>query len=82
MSEAPDNPAASDIHPDVLEVVQKIVDLVSDLVSGVETLDANNWLDKADKIDALNNQLQGMLLPLNVQKQQSSSKRTTSQKAD
>lgn len=60
--------AASDIHPDVLQLTQKIVDKVNELVAGVETLDANNWLDKADDIDKLNEQLQAMLLPPQPQK--------------
>lgn len=54
---------ASEIHPDVLALAQQISDEASQLVSGVETLDANNWLAHADKIDALNNQLQALLLP-------------------
>lgn len=72
MSETP--VPASDIHPDVLELVQKIVDLVNELVAGVETLNANNWLEKADQIDSLNNQLQAMLLPPPPKKSTSSQK--------
>lgn len=54
---------ASEIHPDVLELAQKICDEAAELVEGVETLDANNWLDHADKIDALNSQLQHLIIP-------------------
>jgi len=54
---------ASDIHPDVADLAQKIVDKVNDLVKGVESLDANNWLSYADEIDALNSQLQSLLIP-------------------
>lgn len=53
---------ASEIHPDVLHLTQQIVDKVNKLVSGVETLDANNWLALADEIDALNNQLQALII--------------------
>lgn len=53
---------ASDIHPDVLQLAQKIVDRVDDLVLGVESLDANNWLQAADDIDSLNQQLQALLI--------------------
>lgn len=53
---------ASDIHPDVTELAQKIVDKVNELVSGVETLDANNWLQSADEIDILNQQLQALII--------------------
>lgn len=53
---------ASNLHPDVLELAQKITDKVDDLVMGVETLDANNWLSKADEIDVLNSQLQALLV--------------------
>ena len=61
MSEAP--VPASDIHPDVLDLASKIVAKVDQLVAGVETLDANNWLKYADQIDSLNQQLQALLLP-------------------
>ena len=61
---------ASDIHPDVLSLAQKISDAASELVAQVETLDANNWLKYADEIDSLNSQLQAML----VAKPQSSKK--------
>jgi hypothetical protein len=54
--------SASDLHPDVLALTQKISDKASQLVSQVETLDANNWLTIADEIDALNSQLQAMLV--------------------
>ena len=54
---------ASDIHPDVLNLAQQIVDEVSALVASVETLDATVWLTHADKIDSLNNQLQALLIP-------------------
>lgn len=54
---------ASDIHPDVLDLAQQITDKVNELVDQVETLDGNNWLNLADQIDALNNQLQDLLLP-------------------
>jgi outer membrane murein-binding lipoprotein Lpp len=53
---------ASDIHADVLDLAQKIVDKVNELVANVETLDANKWLGLADDIDALNNQLQALLI--------------------
>lgn len=61
MSEAP--VPASDIHPDVLELAQKITDEADALVQGLESMDANNWMAAADKIDALNSQLQNLLLP-------------------
>lgn len=54
---------ASTIYPDVLQLVQAITDEVNALVVGVESLDANNWLTSADKIDALNSQLQALLIP-------------------
>ena len=54
---------ASEIHPDVLKLAQSIVDEVDKLVSGVESLDANKWLESADKIDSLNSQLQNLLIP-------------------
>lgn len=53
---------ASDVHPDVLALAQKISDKTAALVNGVDTLDANNWLPIADEIDALNSQLQSMLI--------------------
>lgn len=53
---------ASDIHPDVLDLAQDIVNKTNELVAGVESLDANNWLTKADEIDALNSQLQALLI--------------------
>ena len=59
---------ASDIYPDVLNMAQDLVDMVNELVEGVETLDANNWLAQADKIDSLNAQLQALLLPPDVKK--------------
>ena len=54
---------ASDIHPDVLKIAQAICDKVHELTLQVETLDANNWLKLADEIDALNSQLQALLIP-------------------
>lgn len=57
---------ASDVHPDVLQLAQAIVDEVHTLVTGIESLDANNWLTSADKIDALNSQLQSLLIPTPV----------------
>lgn len=54
---------ASEIHPDVLELAQKIAAETEKLVSKVETLDATQWLTHADKIDSLNVQLQNLLLP-------------------
>ena len=53
---------ASDLHPDVMELCQKITDKVHELVLQVESLDANKWLGLADEIDALNSQLQEMLV--------------------
>lgn len=53
---------ASDIHPDVLELCQKISDAANELVLQVESMDGNQWLASADKIDSLNNQLQAMLV--------------------
>ena len=53
---------ASEIHPDVLELAQKIADLTHELVLQVETLNAENWLTLADKIDAANSQLQALLI--------------------
>lgn len=54
--------AASDIHPDVLEICQKISDAANELVLQVESMDGNQWLATADRIDSLNNQLQSMLV--------------------
>lgn len=54
---------AADIHPDVLELCQQISDYAADLVLQVETLDANNWLSIADKIDKANSQLQNLVIP-------------------
>lgn len=73
-TQTPEPTPASDVHPDVLELAQKIVDKVNELVSGVESLDANNWLTAADEIDSLNNQLQSLLLP-------PQEKKTTSKKS-
>ena len=75
---------ASDIHPDVLQLVQKITDKVDQLVDAVESLDANNWLTYADDIDAMNAQLQAMLVaaPEPKEAESKSSKSTTSQKAN
>jgi hypothetical protein len=53
---------ASDIHPDVLQIAQKIGNEVADLLAGIETLDANNWLKHADVIEELNLQLQSLLI--------------------
>jgi len=58
-----DTAKASDIHPDVLKLAQQITDRVNDLVLGVESLDANNWLTAADDIDKLNSQLQSLIIP-------------------
>jgi len=68
---------ASDIHPDVLDLAQKITDKVDELVTGVESLDANNWLSAADQIDALNSQLQALLVA-----KPATTKSTTSQKSN
>lgn len=57
-----ENQSALDIHPDVLDLAQSIVDEVKLLVAGVETLDAGKWLTHADKIDSLNEQLQSLLI--------------------
>jgi len=57
------NAPASEIYPDVADLAQQIVDKVKELVAGVETLDANNWLSLADQIEALNLQLQAVLVP-------------------
>lgn len=70
---------ASEIHPDMLNLAQQIVDKVNELVAGVESLDANNWLSLADDIDALNSQLQALLVEVPAK---SSSKSTTSQKSN
>jgi hypothetical protein len=70
-----DTASASDIHPDVLELAQKIADETAKLVQGVETLDAANWLSSADKIDALNSQLQALIIP-------TTTKATTTKKAN
>lgn len=59
---------ASDIHPDVLDLAQRIVDETNELVATVETLDANLWLSHADKIDVLNKQLQALLIPTPAKK--------------
>jgi hypothetical protein len=66
---------AQDIHPDVLELAQKIADETAKLVQGVETLDAANWLSSADKIDALNSQLQALIITVPA-------KATTTKKAN
>jgi len=58
--------AASTIHPDVLHLAQQIVDETRLMVEKVETLDANQWFPHADKIEQLNTQLQGLLLPASV----------------
>jgi len=70
---------ASEVHPDILNLAQQIVDKVNDLVAGVESLDANNWLSLADDIDSLNNQLQGLLVEAPAK---SSTKSTTSSKSN
>ena len=59
--ESPTTPAR-EIHPDVLELAQKLTDRVNDLLDGVDTLDANNWLQAAQDIDAVNAQLQNLLV--------------------
>lgn len=53
----------SDINDDVRDLAQRIVDKVDELVAAVETLDGNKWLTLADQIDALNFQLQNVLVP-------------------
>lgn len=63
MDSQPVTSSASDIHPDVLDLAQAIADETTKLVADVETLDANKWLAHADKIDALNSQLQALLIP-------------------
>lgn len=55
--------SAYDIHPDVLDLAQKIVDETRVLVAGVESLDATRWLTSANKIDQLNDQLQALIIP-------------------
>jgi hypothetical protein len=67
---------ASDIHPDVLGLAQQITDKVDELVQGVESLDANNWLSLADDIDALNSQLQALIIPTPPKETTSASKST------
>lgn len=54
--------SASSIHPDVLQLAQKISDKVEELADAVETLDANNWLNITDEILKLNEQLQSLLV--------------------
>lgn len=51
-----------ELHPDVADLVKQLVREVDKLVAGVETLDANNWLKSADKIDSLNEQLKNIVL--------------------
>lgn len=74
MTETPETAPASDVHPDVVELAQQIVDMTHELVSAVETLDANNWLSYADKLDALNSQLQSLIIEKPVAKKSTSSK--------
>jgi hypothetical protein len=68
---------ASDIHPDVLDLAQAITDEVNTLVAGVESLDANKWLTSADKIDALNSQLQALIIPTPSETTTKSSSKST-----
>jgi len=74
--------SASDIHPDITGLAQQIVDKVHELVAAVETLDANKWLNYADDIDALNSQLQALLIPAPAKAESTSSSSTKSQKAN
>ena len=64
MTSAPAPVKAAEIYPDVADLAQKIVDKTNELVTGVESLDANNWLSLADDIDSLNSQLQALLIPV------------------
>jgi hypothetical protein len=76
-----DTVPASDIHPDVLNLAQQISDKANELVAGVESLDANNWLSLADDIDTLNSQLQGLLVEAPAKSSAKSTKsQTTSDK--
>jgi hypothetical protein len=77
VTETPQAVPASDIHPDVLDLAQSLTDKVNELVAGVETLDANNWLSKADEIDALNSQLQALLVEAPEKTSKSTSKKET-----
>ena len=72
------NAPASEIHKDVAELAQAIVDETEKLVADVETLDANKWLVHADKLDVLNQQLQGLLIPVPAEEPKST---PTSKKA-
>jgi hypothetical protein len=73
---------ASDLHPDVLALVQQISDEAGKLVAGIETLDANNWFPHADKIDSLNNQLQSLMIATPTPTaSKSASSQTTSNKS-
>jgi hypothetical protein len=73
---------ATDVHPDILNLAQQIVDKVNELVAGVESLDANNWLSIADDIDSLNNQLQGLLVEAPAKSSTKSTKSQTSSDKD
>jgi hypothetical protein len=60
--EAPAESPKQTINADVKALAQQIADECSALVSGIETLDANNWFEHANKLDALNSQLQALLV--------------------
>jgi len=53
---------ASDIHPDVLDLAQKISDKTADLLDAVESQDNNTVKTLVDEVDALNSQLQNLLI--------------------
>jgi len=53
---------ASDVHPDVLELAQKITDKVNDLLDGVDGQNFDSVRTAADQLDALNEQLQNLLV--------------------
>lgn len=49
------------MNEDVKALAQQIADETAKLVAAIETLDANQWLTHADKLDSLNSQLQGLI---------------------
>jgi len=53
---------ASDVHPDVLELAQKITDKVNDLLDGIDAQNFDSVRTAGEQIDALNAQLQNLLV--------------------
>ena len=52
----------SGVNADVKALALQIVEETNALIAGVETLDANNWLSHADKLESLNGQLQALVV--------------------